>query len=172
MMDKKVRKTAAILGIIAFLFFSFAFTMVPLYNTFCRTTGYNGKVDLKAAKHTNATIPINRKITMQFVTMNNNDLPWDFYAKASYMEISPEQNYKMIFSVKNRTEKTMTVQAIPSVTPWQAAKHLHKIQCFCFSKQSLQSGEAKDMPLIFWIDKDLPKDIKTITLAYTLFDVG
>src|SRR5438552_3695088 len=139
-MNKDVRKTVAVAGIIAFIFFSFSFTLAPLYNTFCRVTGFTGKVNLNQTNlsHMSSLSQQDRKLTMQFVAINNADLPWDFFPLASYMEISPEQNYKMIFSVKNRTKNMMIVQAIPSVTPWQAAAHLHKIQCFCFTRQSLQ----------------------------------
>ena len=108
---------------------------------------------------------------MQFVTTTNADLAWDFYPKAHSLDIQPEANNTMLFYVKNNTQHTMTVQAIPSITHWQAAKHLHKIECFCFRQQTLKAGETLAMPVVFRIDKDIPSDIKTVTLAYTLFDV-
>jgi len=171
-MEKDVRKTVAFLVIISFLVFSFCFSLVPIYNSICRTTGWTGKVNLTPAQQKGSLAPIlNRSLTMQFVATNNQDLPWDFYPQKSSIEIHPEENNRMLFYVKNKTQKTMTVQAIPSITPWQAAKHLHKIECFCFTQQTLKAGESLAMPVVFRIDRDIPGDIKTITLAYTLFDV-
>ncbi len=109
---------------------------------------------------------------MQFVTTTNSNLAWDFYPQNSSMVIHPEENNKMLFYVKNNSNKTVTVQAIPSITPWQAAKHLHKIQCFCFTQQTLAAGASMAMPVVFRIDNDVPDDIATVTLSYTLFDIN
>lgn len=167
------RKIIAISLVVVMIMFSFSFVLVPLYSVLCRTTGLNGSVDLTSvANSQNTQIPNNnRQLTMQFVTTTNANLPWDFYPQKNSMNIHPEENNKMLFFVKNKTLKSMTVQAIPSVTPWQAARHLHKLECFCFKQQTVKAGESLNMPVVFRIDNDLPKDIKTITLAYTLFDV-
>ncbi|MES2216852.1 MAG: cytochrome c oxidase assembly protein [Pseudomonadota bacterium] len=172
-MNKDVRKTVAVCVIVSFVVFSFCFSMVPLYNAICRTTGLNGRVNLKPVKKTPQN-PVNshRGITMQFVTTTNSNLAWDFYPQNSSMVIHPEENNKMLFYVKNNSNKTVTVQAIPSITPWQAAKHLHKIQCFCFTQQTLAAGASMAMPVVFRIDNDVPDDIATVTLSYTLFDIN
>jgi cytochrome c oxidase assembly protein subunit 11 len=86
------------------------------------------------------------------------------------VRVHPGENTTVYFYAKNATAKAMTVQAIPSMTPTDAMSHFHKIECFCFKQQSLNAGASKDMALIFQVDKDLPKDIHVITLAYTLFD--
>jgi cytochrome c oxidase assembly protein subunit 11 len=167
------RKIVIGCAMLAVVMFALCFSMIPLYNALCRATGLNGSVDLSsvASANNNQATEINRVVTMQFVTTNNAELPWDFYPKAHSLDIHPEANNKMLFYVKNNTKHTMTVQAIPSITPWQAAKHLHKIECFCFRQQTLKAGESMAMPVVFRIDKDIPNDIQTITLAYTLFDV-
>lgn len=171
-MDKKVRKTVAVCVIVSFIMFSFCFALVPLYNVLCRNTGLNGSLNLVPANARSTQQPqINRTLTMQFVTTTNAGLLWDFYPQQVSMTIHPEENNKMLFYVKNNTQHTMTVQAIPSITPWQAARHLHKIQCFCFTQQTLKAGASMAMPVVFRIDNGLPADIKTVTLAYTLFDV-
>ncbi len=98
-------------------------------------------------------------------------MPWEFYPKTKSMVVHPGESNKVMFYAKNTTDKAMTVQAIPSMTPVESISHFHKIQCFCFNQQTLQPRESKDMPMIFRIDNDLPKDVHVITLAYTLFDV-
>jgi cytochrome c oxidase assembly protein subunit 11 len=167
------QKTIALCATLAVVMFALCFSMIPLYNALCRSTGLNGSVDLStvASIANNQPTDSRRVVTMQFVTTNNAELPWDFYPKNPSLDIHPEANNKMLFYVKNNTKHTMTVQAIPSITPWQAAKHLHKIECFCFRQQTLKAGESMAMPVVFRIDKDIPSDIKTVTLAYTLFDV-
>ncbi len=167
------RITVAITTIIVFVMFSFSFVLAPLYNALCKATGLNGRVDISnpAASVSQEAPDATRQFTLQFVATNNANLPWDFYPKKNSLEIHPEENVKMLFVVKNNSQHTMTVQAIPSITPWQAAKHLHKIQCFCFTQQTLAAGQTLEMPVVLRIDKDLPPDIKTVTLSYTLFDV-
>ena len=111
-----------------------------------------------------------RDVTIQFVAMNHMGLPWDFYPRKKSVTVHPGENNTVYFYAKNTTDKTMTVQAIPSMTPPESLGHFHKIECFCFRQQTLKAHEGKEMPLIFTIDKELPKDIHVITLAYTLFD--
>jgi cytochrome c oxidase assembly protein subunit 11 len=170
-MDKSVAKTVVVCAVISLMMLVVCFSMVPLYSALCRATGLNGSVNLTVASSDHSKVNDLREMTMQFVTTTNENLAWDFYPRDNSMTIHPEENYKMIFHVKNNSRHTMTVQAVPSITPWQAATHLHKIQCFCFTQQTLKAGESLDMPVIFRIDNKVPGDIQTVTLAYTLFDV-
>lgn len=167
------RKIVALSLIVVFCMYSFSFVMVPLYNTLCRSTGLNGKVSLlQVSKVQNNNAPdFARKIILQFVATNNANLPWRFYPEKNALEVYPGQNIQMHFFVKNNSHKTMTVQAIASITPWQAVVHVHKSQCFCFSQQTLKAGESLSMPVVLQIDKQLPQNIQTITLAYTLFEI-
>jgi cytochrome c oxidase assembly protein subunit 11 len=119
----------------------------------------------------NTALDASRAITVQFVAVNHNGMPWDFYPRIPSVTVHPGQNNKVYFYAKNTTDHLMTVQAIPSMTPTEAISHFHKIECFCFKQQTLKQAESKNMPLVFEIDKDLPKNIHVITLAYTLFDV-
>jgi cytochrome c oxidase assembly protein subunit 11 len=173
MNHKDIQKTAAIAAIFAMIMFSFSFVLAPLYNVLCKTTGLNGRLDLtKVAPLKSDQAPdLHRNVTMQFVTTTNAALPWDFYPKNTSVTIHPEMNTKVFFVVKNNSKQTMTVQAIPSITPWQAATHLHKIECFCFKQQTLKAGESLEMPVVFRLDNALPQEIQTVTLAYTLFAV-
>jgi cytochrome c oxidase assembly protein subunit 11 len=98
-------------------------------------------------------------------------MPWEFYPRTKSIRVHVGKNSKVFFYAKNTTDKDMTVQAIPSMTPVDAISHFHKIECFCFKQQSLNAHIDREMPLVFNIDKDLPKEVRVITLAYTLFDV-
>lgn len=171
---RDIRKTIAIAGIAAMIMFSFTFTLAPLYNTLCRNTGFNGKLNLTPLRQTPNQLPapdLTRQLTVQFVTTNNANLPWQFYPEKTSIPIHPDETIKTFFYAKNNTSHTITVQAIPSITPWQAARHFHKIECFCFKQQTLKGGESLKMPVVFRVDRDISTQIKTITLAYTLFQV-
>ena len=173
--QKSHRKVLIIGGSAAAIMFAFCFAIVPFYSLICRATGINTSVrtaDLVvAAKNDPAVVPdLTREVTVQFVATNHMGLPWDFYPRVKTVRVHPGENTKVYFYAKNTTAKAMTVQAIPSMTPTESLGHFHKIECFCFRQQALKAGESKDMPLVFNIDKNLPKDIHVITLAYTLFD--
>lgn len=172
-MKKTIQKTAAVSAIIAMIMFAFSFALSPLYNVFCKRINFNSGVRVAGIeKIPPASSPeLDREVTVQFITSNNQNVTWEFYPFTTSLTVHPEENTKVVFYAKNNTHKTMTVQAIPSFAPRVSALHFHKIQCFCFNQQTLKAGESIYMPVIFRIDKNLPKDISTITLAYTLFDV-
>jgi len=153
--------------------FAFGFALVPIYNSLCKQLGINGKTNKTSIAYdtANANVEKNRTVLVQFVATNNGSVPWSFYPKTKQIRIHPGELATLSFYAENTTDHRMTVQAIPSVTPGLAAKYLKKTECFCFTQQTLNGHEAMDMPLIFHLDNDLPKDVKTITLAYALFDV-
>lgn len=171
-MRKSNLKLVSILTIAVVCMFAFAFALVPIYNSLCKNLGINGKIVLEKA----AVAPQNfdaksRLVTVEFVATNNSGIPWSFYPKTHKVKIHLGEITKLYFYAENKTGNKMTVQAIPSVTPGLAAKYIKKTECFCFTQQTLGGHEAMNMPLLLHIDKDLPKNINTITLAYTLFDV-
>ena len=152
--------------------FAFGFALVPIYNSLCKALGINGKVVLEAVQYDESQQKqTEREVTVEFVATNNSGIPWAFYPKTKKVKIHLGEIAKLAFYAENKTNNRMTVQAIPSVTPGLAAKYIKKTECFCFTQQTLGGHEAMNMPLLLHIDPDLPKDIKTITLAYTLFDV-
>jgi cytochrome c oxidase assembly protein subunit 11 len=155
--------------------FGFCFAIVPFYSMICKATGINTSVRtselvLPARADAHRVIDKSREVTVQFVATTHMGLPWDFSPQVQSVRIHPGENTTVYFHAKNTTGKQMTVQAIPSMTPPESLGHFHKIECFCFRQQTLKAGESKEMPLIFNVDKDLPKNIHVITLAYTLFD--
>lgn len=172
---KSHKKIFVIGGIAAAIMFTFCFAMVPLYSLICKraglnSTGINSGLLSAVSAETKEPPDLTRTIKVQFVAVNHNGMPWEFYPRTKEIEVHPGENGKVFFFAKNTTDKTMSVQAIPSMTPTDALSHFHKIECFCFTQQTLASREGKEMPMIFRIDKDLPKEIHVITLAYTLFD--
>jgi len=173
--QKSHRKIFIIGGIVAALMFLFCFAIVPFYGLICKMTGVNTSVPSAElvqplAANSKTVVDLSRDVTVQFVATNHMGLPWDFYPRVKSIRVHPGENTKVYFYAKNTTAKRMSVQAIPSMTPTDSLGHFHKIECFCFRQQVLNAHESKEMPLIFNIDKDLPKDIHVVTLAYTLFD--
>ena len=164
------RHVLRLLGVVVGMF-AFGFALVPLYDVFCEITGANGKTAGQFTVTEAQEIDEERLVTIQFLTSNNADMPWEFRPEKRMLKIRPGELNSTAFYVRNLANKTMVAQAVPSVSPFHAAEYLHKTECFCFDQQQLAQGEEMDMPLRFIIDADLPKDVKTLTLSYTLFDV-
>jgi len=158
------------LGIAAVLMFGFGFAMVPLYDIFCEVTGLNGKtgrVELEEA----LTIEVDedRLVTVEFLGIVHSGLPWDFKPVVRSIKVHPGEITEVNYFAKNQTDKPVTGQAVPSVAPGKAAKYFSKTECFCFTRQLLEAGEGKEMPLRFVIDPGLPEDVKRISLSYTFY---
>lgn len=162
-------------GLIAIvvLMFGFGFMLVPLYDVFCEVTGLNGKTGgpyQGAASNTEAMDE--RQVTVQFVANRNANLPWEFAPEQEEIKLQIGERKQTAFYVSNTYDHAVVAQAIPSVSPAQAADYLNKVECFCFQQQPLQAGEQKGFPLVFFLDPDLPEDITKLTLSYTLFDIS
>lgn len=165
------RKLLILLFGFALFMVGFGYAMVPLYNVFCRVTGINGKTGGKAPVYV-GQVDKDRWVTVEFLSTVNAQLPWEFYPIGHRLRVHPGETNRFAFMAKNLTGRPMTVQAIPSVTPGYAARYLKKTECFCFTQQTLKGEEQIKFPLIFHLDPDLPKEVKTLTLSYTLFDVS
>lgn len=170
--QKKIQKQTLILTLVLVGMFGFCFALVPIYNVFCKVTGLNGKTSNEAtAVSDSATIDMTRTVTVELTSTLNGAIPTNFSAKDKKFTLHPGEYVTTSYWVKNLTDQPMVVQAIPSVTPGLGAKHINKVECFCFINQPLAAGEGKEMALVFTVDPELPKNIRTLTLAYTLFDV-
>jgi cytochrome c oxidase assembly protein subunit 11 len=164
--------TATKLVVVAVMMFAFVFVvMVPLYNVLCDALGINGKTSGQAYTSVPAIVDESRTVTIQFVATNNEGMPWEFGPSTTAMQVHPGAVNDTVFYARNPMPQAMVAQAIPSVSPARAAEYFHKTECFCFNQQPLDGKTAANMPLQFIIDQDLPRDIKTITLSYTIFDV-
>lgn len=161
-----IRTVAVLIGM-----FAFAFALVPLYDVFCRITGLNGKVDTTAKAIIHEEIDQSRFITVQFITRGSAGLPWQMSVEARQMRVHPGQTAEVDFTFTNNSQRESWGRAVPSVSPSSATTHLRKVSCFCFQEQQLQGDERLTIPLIFQLARDLPEDIHTITLVYTLYPV-
>lgn len=167
----KNRKLAIWLVGIALGMFAFGYALVPMYNVLCKVTGINGKIS-GPSKASESVIDKSRTVTVEFTTTGNADIAFQFYPLVKKIQVHPGENTRLAFLAKNENAKDMVIQAIPSVAPGIAAKHLKKTECFCFTKQYFKPSEQRIMPILFHIDIDLPKEINTVTLSYTLFDIA
>ena len=149
--------------------FAFGFALVPLYDVMCKAFGINGKT---AGQYQGSQVTdVNRQVRVQFLSTNAIDMVWEFHANADELAVNPGAVNEMLFVAYNPSDRVMTAQAIPSISPAEAASYFHKTECFCFRQQVLKPGERIEMPVRFIVDRDLPRDIKHLTLGYTLFDV-
>ena len=158
------------LAAVVVIMLAFGFAMIPLYDVFCEITGLNGKSN-GLAVYSEQEADTSREITVQFMTITKNDMPWEFQPVTTQMKVYPGKEYEVAFKVKNKAGKTIVGQAIPSFSPNLVSQYFNKTECFCFNQQTLLAGEAEAMPMRFFIDKDLPAKYDTITLAYTLHNV-
>lgn len=161
-----IRLVVIVLGM-----FGFGFALVPLYDVFCDLTGINGKTDNTAASYQMVEVDESRSITVEFITKTMTGMPWEFRAETFRMEVHPGELSTVGFYVRNPANSNMVAQAIPSVSPGEAALYLNKTECFCFNQQPLDSGAEAYMPMQFYVDPQLPEDINYFTVQYTLYDV-
>lgn len=165
-------RQAALLVLLACGMFGFAFALVPLYDVFCELTGINGKTAGAVAVPDQSVPVVDRDVTIQFLAQVGKGLPWEFRPTKGQMTVRPGEMVTTTFYARNRAATSITGQAVPSVAPGLAAVHLHKIECFCFEQQVLAAGEAVEMPVTFYIDAELPEEVRTLTLSYSLFRVA
>lgn len=162
------------IALVAIGMFGFGYLLVPLYDVFCEITGLNGKtgrVD-EAAVTQRYEPDHSRLVTVQFVAANNLGMPWEFAPTVASMQVHPGEVYTTAYVARNPTPASMVGQAVPSVAPGKASRYFNKTECFCFTQQPLAAGEEKEMPVRFIVDPKLPRDVTTVTLAYTVFDVS
>lgn len=151
--------------------FGFGYALVPLYDVFCDITGINGKTENRAAVYQAVEIDNSREITVEFITRTNTGMPWEFRAETKRMKVHPGELNTVEFYVRNPVSTDIIAQAIPSVSPGQAALYLNKTECFCFNQQPLTAGSEARLPMQFYVDPQLPEDINYFTVQYTLYDV-
>ncbi|MFM6985170.1 MAG: cytochrome c oxidase assembly protein [Hydrogenophaga sp.] len=165
------------LGVITLGMFAFGYALVPMYKAICEATGINvlaigeRQVPGNAAQvPANTQVDTSRTITVEFDT--NVRGPWLFRPAVRSLQVHPGELKTVMYEFQNAQDRTMAAQAIPSYAPKQATAHFTKLECFCFTQYTLAPGEKKSWPVVFVIDPKLPKDVTTITLSYTFFEVG
>jgi cytochrome c oxidase assembly protein subunit 11 len=166
-----ITNTVTRLTLVAVAMFAFVFVvMVPLYNVLCDALGINGKTGGRY-EAVSARVDASRLVTVQFLASNNDGMPWEFKPSTTAMKVNPGAVNSTVFLARNPLPQAMVAQSIPSITPSRAAPYFHKTECFCFNQQPLEAETSAELPLQFIVDQDLPRDIHTITLSYTIFDV-
>ncbi len=155
-----------------FAMFAFAFALVPLYDTFCDITGLNGRTSngIYTGK-VSGIVDESRSITVDFLSTTTSGFPVKFYPMVKKMEITPGKIYTMNYYAENRSDEVLIGQAIPSVAPGQAASHLKKLACFCFTNQRFEPKVPVKMPVRFFVDSKLGKDVTNITLSYNFIKI-
>ena len=169
MSGRNASGTARLLGV-ALGAFAFTFALVPVYRIACeKVFGVRLEQGPSEAAAKAGTPVAERWITVQFDGGVNSKLPWAFEPEQLTMRVQPGQQYEALYFARNDGERTIVGNAVPSVAPARASGYFSKTECFCFTAQTLQVGESRDMPVRFIVDPDLPADIHTITLSYTFF---
>lgn len=164
---------SAKLVLIAVLMFGFGYALIPMYKKICEITGINLLTPKDVSANvdvTNTQIDKARTITIEFDA--NAHGPLRFRPTHPSLQVHPGEMMQIVYEVVNKQARNIAVQAIPSYAPQQAAAYFKKLECFCFKQQTLAPNEARQMPVMFYIDPMLPKDVKTITLSYTFFEIA
>jgi len=182
------RRLLGRLLVVALLMFGFGYALVPLYRAICNALGVNvltlaeqkqkgsyfsdwfGATPSAATKANNSQVDLSRTITIEFDA--NARGPWDFKPALRSLRVHPGELSTVMYEFTNVQNRTMAAQAIPSYAPMQAMAHFNKVECFCFNEYILAPGESRHWPVTFVIDPKLPRDVTTITLSYTFFEVG
>lgn len=164
------RRVVRRLLLAAVAMFGFGFALVPLYDVFCDITGINGKTGrIEAEEALSQQVDRERMVTVEFLSSVRSDLAWDFKPAVKRVRVHPGEVTEVHYVARNRTGETVAGQAVPSLAPGLAAKYFNKTECFCFTRQTLQAGEGKEMPIRFVVDPALPEEVRTVSLSYTFF---
>lgn len=161
------------LVVMAIVMFGFGWALIPVYQKICEMYGINlvtPSMNVTADEVRNTQIDKTRTITIEFDA--NSHGPWRFRPTVANMQVHPGEMAQVVYEVVNTQSRSIDAQAIPSYAPQQAGAHFKKVECFCFQQQTLAPNEAKQMPVVFFIDPELPKDVKTITVSYTFFEIA
>lgn len=165
------------LAVVTAMMFAFGYALIPIYRHICEALGINVLSrseqvvnGLGGRAPANSQVDRSRSITVEFDA--NARGPWDFKPAVRSLEVHPGELTTVMYEFRNVQGRAMAAQAIPSYAPQQASPHFNKLECFCFNEYQLQPGESKQWPVVFYIDPKLPRDVRTITLSYTFFEVG
>jgi cytochrome c oxidase assembly protein subunit 11 len=172
------RRMVVKLVVITLAMFGFGYALVPMYRTICDALGINvlslsERVTSGAgapSRKASTQVDLSRKVTIEFDA--NSRGPWEFAPVVRSLQVHPGEMTTVMYEFRNTQNRTMAAQAIPSYAPMQAGAHFNKIECFCFNEYILKPGESRQWPVVFYVDPKLPKDVTTITLSYTFFEVA
>ena len=160
------------LGVVVLFMFGFGYALVPFYDQICRATGLRelGGLDSERDAARNTQVDASREVRVE-LDSNLRGLAWTFKPETPIVDVHPGAVTQVMFDVTNTTSHAITGQAIPSYSPPNAVRYFHKLECFCFTRQTLAPGEHRRMPVVFVLDPNMPKDMPTVSLSYTFFAV-
>ena len=150
--------------------FGFGFALVPFYYKICEVTGINSGDEQSLVRNTQ--VDTSRWVTLEFDANTNTALPWQFKPMQRSLRVHPGQLVQVEYEVTNSSNQAIVGQAVPSYGPARAAAFFKKIECFCFTPQTLAAGERRRMPVLFVLDPAMDREVHTVTLSYTFFDTG
>ena len=168
--ERANRRTLTRLSIVAVAMFGFGYALVPFYEQICKALGVNS-LEERGEAVANTQVDLSRTVTIEF-DANAHGMPWRFQPAVRHMEVHPGQLVQVDYEVANVRSSSVTGQAVASYGPRQAGQYFRKLECFCFTQQTLAGGETRRMPVTFVVDPALPAEINTITLSYTFFEVA
>lgn len=165
------QQTLRKLVVVTVLMFGFGFALVPIYEKICEVTGVRNLLAPDPIVEADSRIDFTRKVAIEF-DANTRRVDWNFKATEGRREVHPGELHQAVYEISNTSDRPITGQAVPSYGPSNAARYFKKIECFCFTQQTLAPGESRRMPVVFVIDPAVPVDLNTITLSYTFFEVS
>jgi cytochrome c oxidase assembly protein subunit 11 len=168
------RRLLGKLVVVVGVMFGFGYALVPMYRAICEALGVNvlalAEQRGRGKASANTQVDLSRTITVEFDA--NSRGPWEFKPALRSLQVHPGEMTTVMYEFRNTQNRTMAAQAIASYAPMQASAHFNKLECFCFNEYTLAPGESRRWPVVFVIDARLPRDVTTITLSYTFFEVG
>jgi cytochrome c oxidase assembly protein subunit 11 len=159
------------LAVVALVMFGFGYALVPFYDAICQALGINNFVKPDAVQLASTQVDPSRTVTIE-LDANAHHLPWSFRPLVRHLSVHPGELATVEYEIANVRSQAVTAQAVPSYGPARAGEYFRKMECFCFTQQTLAAGETRRFPVVFVVDPKLPRDVKTITLSYTFFEVA
>ena len=166
------RSTLGKLVVVAVMMFGFGYALVPVYRQICEVLGINVLTQKDGFVKAPSNTQVDKTRTIVIELDGNAQGPWRFRPTQRSVEVHPGELTTVTYEVVNTQARTVKAQAIPSYAPQVSTPHFKKVECFCFQEQTLQANEARQMPVVFFIDPALPREVKNITLSYTFFEIG
>lgn len=155
--------------VVAIIMFAFGYALVPLYKKICEVTGVYDLI--KPDEIVNTQVDESRMVVMEFDANTRSDIGWQLVPLDFKMDVHPGELVHATFRLTNPTDTSFDAQAIPSYGPQHAAQFVKKLECFCFTQQTINAGETRDFSVVFVLDPTLPSDVGTVTLSYTMFEI-
>ncbi|MDG1163446.1 MAG: cytochrome c oxidase assembly protein [Burkholderiales bacterium] len=155
--------------VVAIIMFAFGYALVPLYKKICEVTGVYDLI--KPDEIVNTQVDESRTVVMEFDANTRSEIGWQLVPLNFKMDVHPGELVHATFRLTNPTDTSFDAQAIPSYGPQHAAQFVKKLECFCFTQQTINAGETRDFSVVFVLDPTLPSDVGTVTLSYTMFEI-